>query len=168
MMYHIFQNGCRIKRRRDVMLLNTLERLRQLLTERGWTEYRLSKECGLSQSTIGNIFRRNTTPSLETLSIICSAFGLTLSQFFADGEVVELTPDLRELFSCWVSLSPEQKSALLSLLQTFNETTFGVYLSNPEIEMADTEQGASCFVSAIFLSFFSCFQSDKIYAAACT
>lgn len=101
------------------MLLNTLERLRQLLTERGWTEYRLSKECGLSQSTIGNIFRRNTTPSLETLSIICSAFGLTLSQFFADGEVVELTPDLRELFSCWVSLSPEQKSALLSLLQTF-------------------------------------------------
>ena len=28
--------------------MDTHKRLRQLLNERGWTEYRLSKECGLS------------------------------------------------------------------------------------------------------------------------
>ena len=28
-------------------------RLQQLLRERGWTEYRLSKECGLAANTIG-------------------------------------------------------------------------------------------------------------------
>ena len=39
--------------------MDTLARLKQLLQERGWTEYKLSKECGLAQSTIGNIFRRN-------------------------------------------------------------------------------------------------------------
>ncbi len=35
----------------------TLLRLRQLLNERGWTEYRLAKESGLSESTIANIYR---------------------------------------------------------------------------------------------------------------
>ena len=53
------------------------QRLRQLLDERGWTEYRLSKKCGLSQSTLANIFRRNTVPSISTLEAICDGFGCT-------------------------------------------------------------------------------------------
>ena len=72
--------------------MDTHERLRQLLQDRGWTEYRLSKECGLAQATIGNIFRRNTVPSIATLEAICAGFGITMSQFFAEGEMVELTP----------------------------------------------------------------------------
>lgn len=92
-------------------------RLQQLLQERGWTEYKLSKECGLAQSTIGNIFRRNTVPSIATLETICSGFGITLSQFFAEGDMVELTPDLKELFDCWVCLTPEQKAAALQMLK---------------------------------------------------
>lgn len=51
--------------------MDTHERLRQLLNERGWTEYRLAKNCGLSESTIANIYRRNTVPSLATLEAIC-------------------------------------------------------------------------------------------------
>ena len=97
--------------------MDTLARLRQLLDDRGWTEYRLSKECGLAQSTIGNIYRRNVSPSLETLEAICKGFGITLSHFFAEGEVVELTPELKEVFDNWVSLTPRQKSALLELLK---------------------------------------------------
>lgn len=52
--------------------MDTHARLQQLLRERGWTEYKLSKECGLAQSTIGNIFRRNTVPHDE------AAWGLIL------------------------------------------------------------------------------------------
>lgn len=100
--------------------MNTLERLRQLLNDRGWTEYRLSKECGLSQSTIGNIYRRNTTPSIETLEIICKAFGITLSQFFAETDMVELTPELKSLFDGWVSMTPEQKSAVQNMIDVLN------------------------------------------------
>lgn len=92
-------------------------RLKQLLNERGWSEYKLSKECGLSQSTLGNIFRRNTVPTVATLERIASAFGITLSQFFAEDEMVELTPELKELFDCWVCLTPEQKSAALVMLR---------------------------------------------------
>ena len=101
-------------------VLDTHARLRQLLSERGWTEYRLSKQSGLSESTLGNIFRRNTMPSLSTLEAICSGFGITLSQFFCEGEMVELSDDLKELFDNWISLTPEQKNALLQLIKTFN------------------------------------------------
>lgn len=68
------------------------EKLRSLLNARGWTEYRLAKESGLSESTIANIFKRRTVPSVTTLAAICSGFGITLAQFFAENEAVELTP----------------------------------------------------------------------------
>lgn len=100
--------------------MDTHARLRQLLRERGWTEYKLSKECGLAQSTIGNIFRRNTVPSLDTLETICNGFGITMSQFFADAEMVELTPDMKELFNCWVCLTPSQKDAALQMLKAMS------------------------------------------------
>ncbi|MCI6176846.1 helix-turn-helix transcriptional regulator, partial [bacterium] len=59
--------------------MDTHARLQQLLRERGWTEYKLSKECGLAQSTIGNIFRRNTVPSVATLETICRGFGISFT-----------------------------------------------------------------------------------------
>ena len=92
-------------------------RLRQLLKERGWTEYKLSKKCGLSESTLANIFRRNTTPSIATLEAICRGFGITLSQFFSDGDLVELTPELKEMFNQWVTLTAEEKEAVNKLIE---------------------------------------------------
>ena len=83
----------------------------------------MSKYSGLSESTIGNIFSRNTVPSIATLESICKAFGITLSQFFADddSELVEMNEDLKELFNDWVSLSKEQKDAVRQLLKTMNK-----------------------------------------------
>lgn len=95
-------------------------RLHQLLQERGWTEYKLSKECGLAQSTIGNIFRRNTVPSVSTLEAICNGFGITLSQFFAEKDMVELTPELKGLFESWVVLTAEQKEAAQQMLKAMS------------------------------------------------
>ena len=98
------------------------EKLRKLLDNRGWTEYKMSKYSGLSESTIRNIFTRNTVPSIPTLESICKAFGMTLSQFFADddSELVELSDDLRDLFNEWRMLSKEQKEAVKNLLKTIN------------------------------------------------
>lgn len=102
------------------MILDTLGRLRQLLDERNWTEYRLAKASGLSDSTIKNIYKRNTQPTIDTLEAICRGFGITLAQFFADGEMVELTLDLKELFNGWVNLTPEQKQAVITMVNAFN------------------------------------------------
>lgn len=100
--------------------MDTHSRLRQLMAERGWTVYRLAKESGLSESTLANIFKRNTVPSIATLEAVCSAFGISLAQFFAENDMVELTPELKELFDHWVSLSPEQKQAALQMIRAMN------------------------------------------------
>lgn len=102
--------------------MDTHERLRQLLNERGWSEYKLAKRCGLSESTVANIFRRNTVPSIATLETICSGFGITMSQFFAEGDMIEITPELKELFENWVNLTPEQKKAANQMLKAMNNS----------------------------------------------
>ncbi len=101
--------------------MDTHERLRQLLAERGWSVYRLAVKCGLSESTLANIFKRNTVPSVTTLESICNGFGITLSQFFAENEMVELTPELKALFDNWVNLTIEQKSAVQQLLKSMQK-----------------------------------------------
>ena len=100
--------------------MDTHSRLRQLMAERGWTAYRLAKESKLSESTLANIFKRNTVPSIATLEAGCSAFGIYLAQFFAESEMVELTPELKELFDNWVSLTPGQKQAALQMIRAMN------------------------------------------------
>lgn len=101
--------------------MTTNERLQKMLDETGWSVYKLAKECGLNESTIRNIFMRNTTPSIETLTIICKAFGISLAQFFADGNIVEMTPELKEFFGLWVDLTQEQKEAFKQMLQAMKK-----------------------------------------------
>ena len=96
--------------------------LKQMIQERGWSEYRLAKECGLSESTIANIFRRNCTPSFSTLEIICKAFGVSLSQFFAEDDMVALTSEEKELIEKWAMLTPEQKDIFLQMLELLCKT----------------------------------------------
>lgn len=101
--------------------MDAQKRIRELMQERGWSEYRLAIMSGLSQSTIANIFNRNTTPSLSTLEAICGGFDITLAQFFAEGEMVELTAEQRQMFEAWSALSKQQKDALCRLIAVMKE-----------------------------------------------
>ena len=101
--------------------MDVYQRLRQLMKERNWSVYKLAQNCGLSQSTLANIFKRNTVPSIPTLERICKGFGITLSQFFAEHEMVELSPELKELFDGWMTLTTEQKAAITQLIHTINK-----------------------------------------------
>lgn len=92
------------------------ERLRKLLRERGLTTYKMSELSGLSHTTLANVFKRNTVPSISTLQAICNGFGITLSQFFAEGDMVEMTPELKKLFESWADLTSEQKSAIQQVI----------------------------------------------------
>ena len=64
--------------------MDVQKRIKDLMELRGWTDYRLAKEAGLSHSTVTNIFKRNNAPTIPTLESICKAFGITLSQFFSE------------------------------------------------------------------------------------
>ena len=79
--------------------MDVIKRIDELMKERNWSNYKLAAESGLSSSTIANIYRRNTTPSISTLEAICSAFGITLAQFFTeDSYTVQLNSEQRDLF----------------------------------------------------------------------
>ena len=98
--------------------MDVLERIIQLRDERGWSNYRLSKATGISQTTVGHMFTRNTQPSIPTLESICDGFGITLSQFFSDESgLVALDAEQRELLGKWSTMTKEQKTALLELLK---------------------------------------------------
>lgn len=98
--------------------MDVLEKLKKLQNERGWSDYRISKEAGLSQGTVSNVYKRNTIPNLFTLEAICKAFGLTLSQFFADNDMIELTPELKELFENWVRLPENKRDLFLQMIKS--------------------------------------------------
>lgn len=98
--------------------MDVLVRLQELMDARGWSEYRLAKESGLSNSTISNIFRRNNSPTIPTLETLCAAFGLSLSQFFADkNDPVELNEDQKLLFEKWSTLTAKQKEVILAVIK---------------------------------------------------
>lgn len=99
--------------------MDAQKRIKQLMAERGWTEYRLAIESGLSHSTVSNMFKRNNAPTLPTLEAVCTAFGITLAQFFSEGDnPAEMTDEQRSLFAKWSTLTDEQKDALFRLINT--------------------------------------------------
>lgn len=59
--------------------MDATERIKELLKQRGWSAYKLSKQSGLAESTVNNILKRNTVPSVTTLEAICGGFGMTIA-----------------------------------------------------------------------------------------
>lgn len=97
--------------------MNIQERIKILMNERGWSDYKLAKQADLSMSTIGNIFKRNNAPSFYTLEAICKAFGITLAQFFTEGgTTVILTEEQKTLLIKWSTLTEKQQEILLDLI----------------------------------------------------
>ncbi len=100
--------------------MDTIKRINHFMAERNWTSYKLAMESGLSTSTIANIYRRNTIPSLSTLESICQAFGITLSQFFAedsDFDSIQLSPQQKDLFHHWIALTDTQKELIYGIIK---------------------------------------------------
>lgn len=97
-------------------------RIRELMEIKNISEYRLAKLSGLSQSTISNIFNRNTAPTIPTIEAICNGLGITMAQFFADASdesPVYLNSEQKKFFNEWLSLSAEQKSVIESIIASY-------------------------------------------------
>lgn len=98
--------------------MDVIKRIDSLMKERNWSDYKLATESGLSISTIANIHRRNTVPSISTLEAICTAFGITLAQFFTeDYYTVQLNNEQMDLFNRWISLTDNQKKLIYKLIK---------------------------------------------------
>jgi transcriptional regulator with XRE-family HTH domain len=100
-----------------MLVMEILEKIRQLQTERGWTTYKLAKEAKIPQSTLSNLSKRNNSPTVSTLQAICHAFGISLAQFFSSLGEDTLTPEQYELLKNWALLSRMQKEKVTAYIQ---------------------------------------------------
>jgi len=99
--------------------MDILEKIKRLQKERGWNNAQLAKQAQLPPTTLQGLYKRNNTPTIPTLHALCSAFGITIAQFFADSNVPpDLTPDQIKLLELWNTMRYEQKDALFTFLQT--------------------------------------------------
>ena len=96
-----------------------LAAITQYRQDRGWTEYQLAERSGLPQSTISSWYRKRMVPTVPSLEKICMAFGITLSQLFAEEEnTVSLTESQRKLLENWSRLTDKLQAAVLALIDT--------------------------------------------------
>ena len=100
-------------------------RIQQLMLYKGnISEYRLSKDAGIAQSTLSNILHNGALPNAITLESLCRYFGITLSQFFFDPEketMYPVTAAQREMLERSLVLTPRQQEVVRELISCMNE-----------------------------------------------
>jgi len=100
--------------------MDVLEKIKMMRTERGWSEYQLAKQAGLPYSTVSSWYKNNITPSISSLEHICSAFGITLSQFFLekDSVITKLPSGQSDILLRWDKMTKEQQEKLAAFIDS--------------------------------------------------
>ncbi|MBQ7977863.1 MAG: helix-turn-helix transcriptional regulator [Clostridia bacterium] len=99
--------------------MNIVEKIDKMRVARGWTIYKLAQESGLAQQTIHQWFEGGTIPSIPALKSICEAFNVTLAEFFAEHELIEATPQIKELYSKWCCLTHEEQASIQNIVDNY-------------------------------------------------
>ena len=99
--------------------MDIIERIKELRDARGWSTNRLALEAELTQSTVAALLNKESSlPSLDTLTHLCDAFGITLAQFFLEDEQNELVSVQEKLLiEQYRKLPDKKKEAVLTLLE---------------------------------------------------
>ena len=90
------------------------KRIMDLREKKGWTTNRLANACGLSQSFLRSVELGEKGISVENLSLVCDALGVSLRDFFDEPHEAE-TPENR-LERRVRELTPRQQGSLLAFL----------------------------------------------------
>lgn len=102
--------------------MNVLEKIKRLQDIRGWSTYKLAYEAGLTQSTLSNMFARGTCPTVDTLEKICEAFGISLSEFFEEGQnKTHVSDEEYELLNRYRALDDREKGVVASTINALSK-----------------------------------------------
>ncbi|SRR5690606_9230015 len=101
------------------MLMDIGSRIRNLRIAKDWKVSELAKKAYISQSYLSDIEKGRTAPSLDKLSSICEALGISLSEFF--GEVPALSKEVIRLVENAQKLSEKEINHLSNFLEAMIE-----------------------------------------------
>ena len=98
----------------DVKLIKN--RVYELCKQKEWSYYRLAKEAELSGSTIKYIVDEKHLPSLYIIEKICTAFDISIFDFFNDKAFYGENNVRTSFISLWGELSNVDKEKVLSYM----------------------------------------------------
>lgn len=93
------------------------DNIAELCKKCGISKYRLSQLSGISQFLLGRIIATESLPSLITLEKICAALDVTLSQFFCEEDMKDMTETQTEVLEIWKDLSVDEQEVVLAMLR---------------------------------------------------
>lgn len=88
-------------------------------TGKNYTVNKLATLSGISQSYLRDVELGKKNPTVEVLSYLCDALGITLLDFFNDKAMDSMLSD--PLLGQIYQLTPEQREALLHFLNTISK-----------------------------------------------
>ncbi len=94
------------------------DRISQLRTNQGISEYKMSLDLGHSKSYVQSISSGKALPSMSEFLYICEYLGVTPKEFF-DGNIAE-PQMIQKLVSYATQLSPEDLVMLVELASRLN------------------------------------------------
>lgn len=101
--------------------MDIVKKIDKLRKEKGWSINKLAVEAMLTQSTVSNMFKSGAEPKISTLKCICDALGVTLSDFFYEGDTPLVSPKNLDMLSSFNSLSIEQQKVVFDLIKVFSK-----------------------------------------------
>ena len=102
-------------------MFDVLSRIKVLREQKGWSVYKLAKLSGIPQSTIATWYQKNLCPPIDKIEVLCNTFGITLTEFFSSGNILNNVHGAEDLLSKSILLSFNQKHAILTVIDTFLE-----------------------------------------------
>lgn len=103
--------------------MNVAERIKSLREAAGLSKGKLAERAELSATYIGQLEMGIKQPTVETITRICTALGITLAEFFSDnGQPQELPPEVRRVCDKVQKLPPDKLKILESVLDTWVES----------------------------------------------
>lgn len=98
--------------------MNIANRIQFFRQQKGITVNKLANLSGISQSFLRDVELGNKKPTVETVSLLCDALGITLGDFFNDETPSALLEN--ELLLQIYRLTPSQQESLKNFLNDFS------------------------------------------------
>lgn len=99
--------------------MDIVKKIDEIRVKRGWTFYKLAQESGLTQQTFTKWMEGKTIPTIPALKAVCDAYGITLANFFAENDMVEVTPETKSVFENWNYLTKEEQQSIKLIIDNY-------------------------------------------------